>query len=147
MGTRFTVERDEGQVEVSVERGVVRVTGALVPAGRRSLRGGESLVIAGPAPAPASPAVASAADAAPTWRQLAQGGDDDGAFALLGADGIGREARGARSVDDLFLLADVARRSGHPAEAVAPLERAIAAHATDPRAAVAAITLGRLHLE
>ena len=46
-----------------------------------------------------------------------------------------------------MLLADVARLSGHPREAVAPLERMIAEHPGDPRAPVAAVMLGRLEMD
>ena len=43
-----------------------------------------------------------------------------------------------------MLLADVARLSGHPLEAVEPLELAMTRHSSSSRAAVAAFTLGRL---
>ena len=48
---------------------------------------------------------------------------------------------------DLLLLADVARLSHHPASAVAPLRRLIDQHGDDPRASLAAFTLGRLLLD
>jgi transmembrane sensor len=50
-------------------------------------------------------------------------------------------------VDDLLALADVARLSGHPADAVIPLTRVVTEHAGDPRASLAAFTLGRLELD
>jgi transmembrane sensor len=50
-------------------------------------------------------------------------------------------------VGDLLALADVARLSGHPAEAVMPLERVLAEFPGDPQAPLAAYTLGRLHLD
>jgi transmembrane sensor len=50
-------------------------------------------------------------------------------------------------VNDLLALADVARLSGHPAEAVAPLERILAEFARDSQAPLAAFALGRLELD
>jgi transmembrane sensor len=49
-------------------------------------------------------------------------------------------------VEDLFALADVARLSGHAQEAVSPLDRIVAEHSSDPRAPLAALTLGRIQL-
>ncbi len=51
------------------------------------------------------------------------------------------------SVDELFKLADVARLSGHPSDAVAPLTAVIDDFPTDPRAGLAAYTLAKLYLE
>lgn len=79
------------------------------------------------------------------WRDLAAHAENAQAYDALGAGGIAREARTA-SVEDLFALADVARLSGHPAEAVAPLARIMTEHERDPRASLAALTLGRIEL-
>jgi transmembrane sensor len=61
------------------------------------------------------------------------------------------ERQGPGAVGDnpaeLLLAADVARLSGHPAQAIPSLERVLAAHAADPRAPLAAFTLGRVNLE
>jgi transmembrane sensor len=59
---------------------------------------------------------------------------------------VAQEAKRA-SVDDLLLLADVARLSGHSSEAVAPLLRVIDEQSGDPRASMAAFTLGRIQLD
>ena len=48
---------------------------------------------------------------------------------------------------DLLLAADAARLSGHPAEAVPYLERVLRGHTRDPRAGLAAFTLGRVLLD
>jgi len=80
------------------------------------------------------------------WRTLAESGAWDRAYAELGAQGIVREAPRA-DVAALLALADVARLSGHPSEAVAPLERLIAEHPSDPNAALAAFTLGRVEAD
>ncbi|MEO7034983.1 MAG: hypothetical protein ABI548_13825 [Polyangiaceae bacterium] len=94
---------------------------------------------------PAAPATASEAVAKETWRQFAARGEHQKAYAELGKGGIALEAQSA-SVTDLFALADVARLSGHPTEAVGPLERILAHQPTDARASLAALTLGRIQL-
>ena len=48
---------------------------------------------------------------------------------------------------ELLLQADVARLSGHPDQAFAPLRRLLARHATDAQAPLAAFTLGRVLLD
>jgi transmembrane sensor len=50
-------------------------------------------------------------------------------------------------VTDLLVLADVARLSGHPADAVAPLERILNDFSADPQAPLAAFAVGRLELD
>lgn len=79
------------------------------------------------------------------WRALAALGHNDKAYVELGPNGIAAKSVSA-SAEDLFTLADVARLSGHPAEAVDPLQRLVMEHATDPRAPLAALTLGRIQL-
>jgi hypothetical protein len=78
---------------------------------------------------------------------LAARGAHRDAFEALGTDGFERTAARAGSVSELFALADTARLSGHAALAVAPLERVLAEHASDPRTGLAALTLGRLQLD
>jgi transmembrane sensor len=80
------------------------------------------------------------------WRELARRGRPADAFAVLGAQGVRRETR-RLGVADLLALADVARLSGHPAEAVGPLERILSDFAHDPQAPLAAFALGRLELD
>jgi transmembrane sensor len=60
----------------------------------------------------------------------------------MGSPGIVRD-----DVGDLLLAADVARMSHHPAQAVDPLRRAVGSHRSDPRAPLAAFTLGRVLLD
>jgi transmembrane sensor len=64
----------------------------------------------------------------------------------LGSEGLRRESK-RLGVNDLLALADVARLSGHPAEAVLPLERILAEFAHDSQAPLAAFALGRLELD
>jgi len=169
VGTHFTLERAPERVRVEVFEGIVLVRGERVPNRVRRLVSGDVLEIhASAAEAAASiiepppsasvsepstesssdPKAPTAADTpkAPSWRDLARRGAYADAYRSLGERGIAQEA--ARSdVDDLLALADVARLSGHPAEAVAPLRRVINEHAGDGRAAVAAFTLARIQLD
>jgi transmembrane sensor len=85
---------------------------------------------------PVAPAPAS------SWRDDAHRGDY--AAAWLAFERAGAPLDG---MEDLLLAGDVARLSGHPAAAVAQLSRAVALHPADPRAPLAAFTLGRVHLE
>jgi hypothetical protein len=94
---------------------------------------------------PAPPSVAPVEGAGDAWRELAARGDNEEAYAALGRGGVAEASRSA-SVEDLFALADVARLSGHSPEAAPPLERILDEHASDPRAPLAALTLGRIQL-
>jgi len=153
---------------VSVQRGAIVVRGERIADRARRLAAGESLDIvaddiAAPPPTAASLDETTATGAAASlaqheqlggsssagrtsWRELAHRGRPVEAFAALGTHGIQREAR-RLGVADLLALADVARLSGHPAEAVAPLERILSEFAHDPQAPLAAFALGRLELD
>ena len=160
LGTGFDVERSDAGARVSVEHGHVRVKWAGAQA---DLFDGEAGVFPPPptatisassvaASAPSDSASSSATGAssaiavAPktTWRSLAREGDFDQAYKALSAEG-------ASAVHDepgeLLLAADVARLSHHPSEAVVHLRRVMQEHAADPRAPLAAFTLGRVLLE
>ena len=78
----------------------------------------------------------------PRWRVLAQRGDFHRAYRLLARAG----APPRDDVEELLLAADVARRSSHFAEALPYYDRVITSHAADPRAALAALTKGRIAL-
>jgi len=79
------------------------------------------------------------------WQTLAERGEHRAAYDALSPSGLERRARAA-SARELLLLADVARLSGHPADAVVPLQRFLDAHASHPEAPLAAITLARVEL-
>jgi transmembrane sensor len=165
VGTRFVIDAGKDRTLVRVERGRVRVTSAT---GTKELGAGESIVVtAAPSPPPSqtatpipTPIPASPPPPPPTpgltltptpvpstsWRSLARSGDYEGAYATLGAPGIARATPRA-GVDELLVLADVARLSGHPAEAVAPLTRVLDEDSRDGRAPLAAFTLGRIELD
>jgi transmembrane sensor len=139
VGTVFTVARSDEGVHVSVERGVVIVRGERVPDRVRRLTAGESVFVArediaevappiDPAPIAAAEAVIerSEAPAPPAF-------EDDP------SDELGLTLR----------RADAARRRGDVDAAIRHLRRAAAAERTtdDPRAAIAAFTLGRLEMD
>jgi transmembrane sensor len=175
VGTRFSCARGVDRLHVGVERGVVLVRGERVANRARRLAAGESLDVVDPtatgaavdstdvvksgapgnaddkatdAPEPARPEHAAGAGTrlGPSWRELARNGRHREAFATLGPQGIRREAK-RLGIADLFALADVARLSGHPSEAVGPLQRIVDGFATDPQAPLAAFALGRLQLD
>jgi transmembrane sensor len=96
-------------------------------------------------PSPRIPG-SSAPGGTAVWRDAAAHGKYGDAYASLGSDGVARETERAASADDLLAVADVARLSGHPAEAVDPLERLVAVYPSSSRASLAAVTLGRIEL-
>ncbi|HVT06647.1 MAG TPA: FecR domain-containing protein [Polyangia bacterium] len=167
VGTGFSCTREPGRLRVAVQHGVVLVRGDQVRERAQRLTAGQSLEIVDPLLAPAAgpgparrpePTAAPepTADAAPpavtpplarvSWRELAQSGRQRDAFAALGTRGLARETRQV-GVADLLLLADVARLSGHPRDAVAPLQRVLDAYPRDAQAPLAAFALGRLELD
>lgn len=99
--------------------------------------------VVSPRVVPVAPHV-EAHDAPPaptTWRDAARRDDYDAAWR-----GLASPASLDR-MEDLLLAGDVARLSGHADAALAPLGRAVELHPEDPRAPLAAFTLGRVHLE
>lgn len=81
-----------------------------------------------------------------SWQALAGAGQHREAYEVLGDPGISAEAARA-TPEQLMLLADIARLSGHPRAAVNPLERLIRDYPRDPRAPLAAVMLGRLEMD
>lgn len=177
VGTAFACERGPGRLRVEVQHGVVLVRGERVPDRARRLSAGETLEVAEQAqrPMPAASATLSVSPekggtssatsdsptlvgnhedgtskgrtaSARTWRELARHGHNEEAYAALGAEGLRSESR-KLGVNDLLALADVARLSGHPAEAVLPLQRILSEFASDAQAPLAAFALGRLELD
>ena len=169
LGTAFDVERtDDARCRVAVSRGKVRVfwaggsadvgageSGAYPPDGPVTSTAARpaSLAASGaPGPAavaetatPASHSAPPALPERPTWRSLAGSGAFEEAYEALEREGKSSSLHG--DVSDLLLASDVARLSRHPVDAVEPLEEILRRDADDPRASLAAFTLGRVYLE
>ena len=133
LGTQFVVEESGARVWVAVESGAVRVRWG---SSERVLTDGQGGLFP-----PAQPAPDDARAGVPAWRALADRGDWSRAYAAL------KESELRDAPDDLLRAADVARLSGHPGDAVEPLRQVLAAHRDDPRAELAAFTLGRVLLD
>jgi transmembrane sensor len=107
------------------------------------------------APQPAGALGTPPAEPGPaSWQTLAHEGQFEQAYRLAyGPTATHRAAEPpllherALAPGELLLLADVARLSHHPTDAVAPLSRLLREHAEDPRAPLAAFTLGRVLLD
>lgn len=152
VGTRFSVGLEAAGVRVRVERGRVQVEWS---GGSTLLGAGEQQLFpasAPPAPgddagaAPAQRPAPRAATSAPAagWRDLAQAGHYAAAYRALAAAGAGAVRDDPA---DLLLAADVARLGGHPDAAVSRLRAVVERHPGDPRASLAAFTLGRVELD
>jgi transmembrane sensor len=142
-GAAFRVGITRRQIEVAAERGEVSAHWGrerhVVAAGQtRTFSIAERADAA--AVEPEEPLAAP--EPSSTWRDDAARGDYAAAWRALSHASAPLEA-----MADLLLAGDVARLSGHPEAAVAPLSRAVALHVEDPRAQLAAFTLGRVHLE
>ncbi len=155
MGTLFRVAMGTEAVTVAVEHGRVQV---LVYDRTHTLSAGEEVsfpltrsVVRAPQTTGAEPedkpdggGHAARGRAAPRWDTLARDGDYEQAYMRLTQPGN----RGVSdSPGELLLAADTARLTGHAARAVDYLERFLGRYPTDPRAALTAFTLGRVHLQ
>ena len=143
LGTTFTVRYLTAErLQIAVEDGRVRVRAGgadtEVPAGANL-----DVPVSPDIEAPRTPQRPATA-AASSWRPLAERGQYEEARRAL------RNAGPSAVRDDtadLLLAADAARLSGHAAEAVPYLERVLRGHGRDPRAGLAAFTLGRVLLD
>lgn len=148
-GTTFRVERQGADAVVIVEEGVVELVSAhgarRVQAGERATTRETTLPEAPPSSAAsASPPALTPAVPERRWRSMAAQGDYAGAYATLGQAGIAREVEQAPDAAMLLALADVARLSNHPRDATLPLRTLLRDHRADPRASLAAFTLGKI---
>ena len=138
LSAKFAASRSEQRVRVEVLEGSVRVRW---DDHERELAAGQTASFP-PEPARRAKPIAPATVA--SWRELAR----DGEFAKANAALVLPDAPPVRDIpDDLLLLADVKRLTHHAAEAVAPLRQIVRDHASDPRAPLAAFTLGRVLLD
>ncbi len=177
VGTVFRVTRTDAGVQVRVSRGTVLVRGEGVPDRVQRVTAGQSISVTKSAPvaaelaeskievgeitltnpptsvtpaagiAPVRPAPTHAAKGEAPWHKQLAAGEYATAYAALGDKGLAREVQQTTSAEQLLELADVARLSGHPDQAVKPLERVIELHGRAPHAALAAFTLGRVYLD
>jgi transmembrane sensor len=156
VGTKFSVVRQGERTAVAVQAGKVRVAWErgqqlLEPGERGTFPPVESASEVAsaperPTPEPEAPAMGprpAPPHPAPDWRTFARRGDFPAAYRML--HDKARPVTPA-SVDDLLLAADVSRQTGHAADSVPYLERALAAHEGDAGFAVVAFTLGRVRM-
>jgi transmembrane sensor len=136
VGTRFSVTRLSDGVEVSVEHGVVLVRSELIQDHVQRLSAGQKLSIHAPhAPhAPNTPAVAASLPVPAISWPLAQ----------PGASAVESTHLAPASLEQLLGRANEQRRQGDVVGAEASLRRALSEHASEPQAALAAFTLGKL---
>jgi len=143
VGTRFSVTRRDGSVEVAVEHGVVLVRSELIADHVQRLNAGQKLSIVPPsAPAPkftpeVSPAAGNLAPLpAPSTQTTAPSAEGSSAVLPKGT-----------TLEGLLELANEQRRRGDLNGAEASLRRALNEHPGSPRAALVAFTLGKLLLD
>jgi hypothetical protein len=127
---------------VSGVRDDLRLPGVKRPAGSavgvtagRLLRGEPNTEVTAPAPVVV---------VTPQWQLLAQQGEYDASLSALEANGGFEGAIDQATADQLMLLVDVARVTGHRERAVEALRRVISQHGSDPLAPLAAWTLGNM---
>jgi transmembrane sensor len=138
LGTAFELTREGERTRVEVLRGRVAVHW---PGGSSELAAGEAGWFPKPVAEPLPPRAAVPVRASgkkahdSSWQAQAERGNFKRAYELL-------PERVSDDVQELLLAADAARLSGHPAEALPFLRRVIERHPRDPRASLAAFTLG-----
>ncbi|MEY4582944.1 MAG: hypothetical protein RL701_7647 [Pseudomonadota bacterium] len=145
LGTAFELLREGERTRVSVLRGRVAVH---APEGVAVLAAGEVGWYPKPVEPPALQPIAAEPVVRPAskksehrevgWQAQAERGDYKRAYELM----PGSPERVSDDLQELLLAADSARLSGHPAQALPFLRRAVERHPRDPRAALAAFTLG-----
>jgi hypothetical protein len=135
IGTRFSVENATGRVTVAVVRGRVEVRGARVPHGSVAMGQGEKLVLEPPPSAAVVPP------------QSSPHADADANGHALPSETAAEPASNALSADQLLRVADAARARGDYRHAARSLSRFLTDHPVDSRAAIVALTLGRIQLD
>jgi transmembrane sensor len=171
VGTHFTVVRDTTQVEVSVERGAVLVSGPPVPDHAVRLGPQQSIVVPLTGPSsetptgaraeeegagPGSPLVASGSavassppygerEAHPRSAPATPGAAPFAVTAPSSSDEVGSQP--PPGVETLLARADEARLAGRYQEAAEILEHVVTDRASDRRTALAEFSLGRLYLD
>lgn len=142
VGTRFSVERDARGVVVQVAEGKVLVRGSTLADGIARLSAGESLRVLSKKDAPA--------DSGPGMEPAASEAEPPPPPDVSAPSKASKPAAGAPRVldaDALFSKADDARIARDYRGAIEALELVIAEHGGDPRAQLAAFTIGRIRDE
>jgi transmembrane sensor len=147
IGTRFTVERDSERVMVAVERGKVAVRGPRVPEGLLILGEGERIVVVSQPSAARAPAASGPAAAGPAARTMDASSADTFAPTKQRLRGSPSAAGFEATADQLLKASDAARASGDYRGAARSLQRFLTLYPSDSRAAIVALTLGRLQLD
>ncbi len=99
-----------------------------------------------PAPLPPTP-IPVPQESGSSWRRELKAAQYVAAYEALTEPGLVRVAERSQSPQELVDLADVARLSGHPREALAPLKRLRDVFPRSPEAPLAAFMLGRILLD
>ena len=154
VSSEFEVEHRDGEVTVQVIRGQAEVRSPRLEGGRRRLTSGRSLRIHKRAPVFAdrtAPHRPLHAGSRPAKRASSQSRRNRKTGSSTTPDNARVNRESARPpgtvVENLMLKADLARLSEHPEAAVAPLTQVLEEYADDPRAPLAAVTLGRLLMD
>lgn len=138
LGTRFSVTRSEERVEVAVSEGTVLVRSTLLPEGVRRLVAGQAVRIEdAPQAEPPKPTSSADPEAEPLGPVVPPRPSSAG----------GRPTSPATVVTELMRRADAARLAGDPALAELLLERVVRGSPRDPRAPLAAFTLGVIRMD
>lgn len=165
VGTRFTVDRDGSGVRVKVEEGKVLVRGAALPDGVARLGAGEQVrVPAKPqlaavaaeeiAPEPSAPALPivleAAVEPAPLPAETAKPKLVPAPASVPPTPAVAPVQAAAPTMPDadiLFAIADEARIARDYQRALEALQRVVREYGVDPRAKLAAFTIGRIRDE
>jgi len=157
VGTRFSVDRRADGVLVTVEEGKVLVRSAALADGVARLTAGQSLHVparsggeqapVGIADEASNDAIAALADEAVVAQRVEAQAQAEPSKSPAGIKPAPRPEPRALDADALFAIADDARMTRDYRGAIVALERVIREHAADPRARLAAFTVGRIRDE
>lgn len=138
VGTAFEVNSSAERVSVHVAHGVVIVRGDRVPGHAVRLTDGQSLTVVSQSLAPSPAAVV--AQEPPTTPSPSE-------TPRHAAPAPAAESAESARVSELMGFADSLRAEGRQEAAAAALRQIVSKHDHDPRAALAAFTLGRIYMD
>lgn len=145
IGTRFIVDVGPDVTSVAVERGVVRVDGAMIEGGYRVLRAGERLEIV----EHAAIATIAETDREREEERVAPVAESEEETSAVNVRTPAQDAEPVSNVtaETLMQDADRARAEGRFVDAIASLERLVEQHPHHRSAALAAIIVGRIEMD